>query len=64
MKIFNLFSKKNDLPNYFIDLIIYINLIKLGEPNIQKKDNIRFKNNILNMIKIRRTNIKKKINDY
>ena len=64
MKIFNFLSNKNDLPNFFIDLIIYINLIKLDDQNLQNKDNHRFKNNILNMIKIRRTNIKRKINDY
>ena len=64
MKIFNFLSNKNDLPNFFIDLIIYINLIKLDDQNLQNKDNYRFKNNILNMIKIRRTNIKRKINDY
>ena len=63
-QIFNFFTNKNDLPNYFIDLIIYINLIKLGDPYLQTKDNIRFKNNILNMIKIRRTNLKKNFNGY
>ena len=63
-QIFNFFTNKNDLPNYFIDLIIYINLIKLGDPYLQTKDNIRLKNNILNMIKIRRTNLKKNFNGY
>ena len=64
LKVFNFLSNKNDLPNFFIDLIIYINLIRLDDPNLNNKDNYRFKNNILNMIKIRRTNIKRKINDY
>ena len=64
MKVFNFLSNKNDLPNFLIDLIIYINLIKLDDPNLKNKDIYRFKNNILNMIKIRRTNIKRKNNDY
>ena len=64
MKIYNFISKKNDLPNFFIDLIIYFNLIKLNDSNLKKEDYIRFKNNILNMIKIRKINLNKTINDY
>ena len=64
MKIYNFISKKNDLPNFFIDLIIYFNLIKLNDSNLKKEDYIRIKNNILNMIKIRKNNLNKTINVY
>ncbi len=59
IKMYNLFPKKNDLPNYFIDLIIYINLIKLDESNFTKTDYLNFKNNILNIIKMRKFKINK-----
>ena len=63
MNIFTFISKKNDLPNFFIDLIIYFNLIKLNDSNLKKEDYIRFKNIILNMIKIRKINLSKTIKD-